>query len=109
MLVLEGWALVAAGQFQEGIQPLPGGLASLGAMGADASRSSFLGWLADVSVCADRREIGLEALAKRLGLMRTSGKRWWQAKPDHIHGELLLKPPLPASGANKGNAGMPVI
>jgi predicted ATPase len=89
-LILEGWALAAEGLVQEGAQQMREGLASLRAMGADARRSYFLGLLAEVCLCADQYDAGLEAVSEGLDLVRTNGECWWQAELHRLQGELLL-------------------
>jgi class 3 adenylate cyclase/predicted ATPase len=89
-LILEGWAVAAEGQIQEGIQQMREGLASLRAMGADVRRSYFLGLLADVCLWAGQRDAGLEAVSEALDLVETHGECWWEAELYRLQGELLL-------------------
>jgi len=89
-LILEGWALAAEGQLQQGIRQTREGLASLRAMGADVRRSYYLGLLAQVCLWASQHDAGLEALSEASDLVETNGERWWHAELHRLRGELLL-------------------
>jgi predicted ATPase len=89
-LVLEGWALAAQGQIEEGIEQMRQGLAFLRAVGADARRSYYLGLLTEVCLWAGQHDAGLEAVSEALDLVETHGERWWQAELHRLQGEFLL-------------------
>ena len=88
---LRGWALAARGQGEEGITQIRQALAADRSTGATRDRPYNLALLAEAAAQGGQTTEGLEALAEALGLLATSGVRWWEAELHRLRGELLLQ------------------
>jgi predicted ATPase len=66
------------------------GLAAWQAMGAKVLRPYGLALLAEASAQVGQFEAGLAMLAEALGLVDTTGERFWEAELHRLKGELLL-------------------
>jgi predicted ATPase/class 3 adenylate cyclase len=90
-MVLQGWALAASGQGEEGMAQIRQGLAAYQTTGASRDRPYQLALLAEVSAQMGQTAEGLEALAEALATLDKSGVRWWEAELHRLRGELLLQ------------------
>ena len=86
-LVLEGWALVEAGQVREGIQRLVAGLDIYRSAQIEVMRPCFLSILAEAYRKADKAEEGLRVLNQTLELVKKTGEQWYQAELYRLQGE----------------------
>jgi len=89
--ILQGWALAAQGQAEEGIAQLHQGLAALQAIGTEFGRPYFLAMLAEASGKAGRTEEGLSVVAEALTLVDKIGERMYEAELYRLKGELTLQ------------------
>ena len=88
--MLQGWALAAQGQEEEGIAQIRQGLAAWRATGAEVTRPYFLGLLAEAYGKVGQAEEGLTVLAEALAAVHNSGERYYEAELYRLKGELLL-------------------
>jgi predicted ATPase len=96
---LRGWALVAQGQGEAGIELIRQGLADECDTGAETGQPYRLGLLADAYGQLGQHEVGLQVLAEALTLVDTQGGRPWVAELLGLKGEFLL-----ARGADQHSA-----
>ena len=88
--MLQGWAVGAQGQHQEGMAHIRQGLADWEATGARLERPLWLGLLAETCAWAGQVEEGLTVLAEALAVAQESGSQFHRAELHRLLGELLL-------------------
>src|SRR5262249_22017147 len=93
--ILRGWALAVQGQGEEGIAQLRQGLAASRAVGAEWGRSYALALLAGAHERMGQTKEGLAALAEALGVVHTTGERFYEAELYRLKGELTLQSQVP--------------
>ncbi len=89
--VLQGWALAAQGQVQEGIARMRRGLAAYQATGAELTRRYYLLLLCETCREARQVEEGLSYLAEALAVVHRTGVRPEEAELYRLKGELTLQ------------------
>jgi class 3 adenylate cyclase/tetratricopeptide (TPR) repeat protein len=89
-VVLQGWALVQAGQGDEGIAQIQQGLAEWRTQGVGASLPRYCALLAEAYRGIGRTTPGLAALAEAQALINRHGERAHAAELFRLQGELLL-------------------
>jgi TOMM system kinase/cyclase fusion protein len=89
--LVRGWALTEQGQEEEGIAQMRQGLAAHQAIGAEVSRSYYLGLLAEACGRVGQIEEGLQVLVEALAFVSHSGERYREAELYRLKGELLLQ------------------
>jgi len=85
----QGIAKITAGQIQEGLAQARQSLARSRAMGAEMTRSCFLGRLAEACGKVGRIEEGLETLAEAFAFVQVTGERFYAAELHRVKGDLL--------------------
>jgi len=98
--LLHGWALVAQGQGDEGVDQMRQGLTSYyEATGSAIWRPCFLAVLAEGYRQAGATDEGLQVLAEALAAVQQTGEHVWEAELHRLQGELMLQtrrqPPEP--------------
>jgi predicted ATPase len=88
--IIQGWALAAAGQVEDGITRMRRGLTDLEATGGRARRPYYLALLAEARIGTGRPEEGLEILAEAMAVAEATGERWRDADLRRVRGRLLL-------------------
>jgi class 3 adenylate cyclase/predicted ATPase len=88
--VLQGWALAAQGQSEEGIAQIRQGLVTCQAIGAGILHSHHLVLLAEAYGKAGLAEEGLATLAQALEVADKSSERFYEAELYRLKGELTL-------------------
>lgn len=78
--VMAGWALVQAGEPDEGIAAARRGIAALAASGSRDFMTYFLGLLADTLLGAGRPGDALDVTAEALGLVERCGERFYEGE-----------------------------
>jgi class 3 adenylate cyclase/predicted ATPase len=94
-LVVEGWALSAAGSVEDGIARMCRGLADYRATGATLWVPDLLALLADSHLRLGRAAAGLAVVQEALDRTEDGGSRWLEAELRRLQGELLLIGPEP--------------
>jgi len=89
--IMQGWALTAQGQGEEGIAQIRQGLAAYRATGAEGQRSYFLVLLADAYEKVGQPKEGLAVLTEVLAMVDNDGERMCEAEMYRLKGELLLQ------------------
>jgi predicted ATPase len=87
--VLQGWALAAQGQAQEGVAQMRRGHDAWQATGAELDRPYFLVLLAEAYGRVGQANEGLGLLAEATVVV-DKGERYWEAEWYRLKGELLL-------------------
>ncbi|MGH8071117.1 MAG: ATP-binding protein [Candidatus Entotheonellia bacterium] len=90
VVIIQGWALSARGQLEEGMTQMRRGVAALRATGAGVRCPYYLGQLADACGKAGQAEEGLFIVDEALALVHKTGERWPEAEIHRFRGELLL-------------------
>ena len=85
-----GWALVQAGQNEEGVAQLREGMTAWEALGGGYLRPTILALLAEVYGRMGQVDKGLVVLAEALTLVDTTGERWYEAELYRLKGALWL-------------------
>jgi predicted ATPase len=97
--LLHGWALVAQGQREEGLDQIRQSLTTYEATGAAIWRPYFLSLLAEGYGQVGAADKSLQALDEALAVVRHTGERVWEAELHRLKGELVLQarhhPPEP--------------
>jgi len=97
-----GWALVAQGQGDEGLDQMRQSLTAYLATGAAILRPYFLALLAEGYGQVGAADEGLRVLAEALAEVQQTGERVWEAELHRLRGELMLQtrrqPPEPGGG-----------
>jgi predicted ATPase len=89
--LLHGWALVAQGQRDEGLDEMRQSLEAYEATGAAIWRPYFLTMLAEGYKQVGAANEGLRALAKALTTVEHTGERVWEAELHRLKGVLVLQ------------------
>jgi predicted ATPase len=92
--ILRAWALAHQGQVKEGIKQLHQGLRAFRATGAEIGRPYCLALLAEAHGMQGEPEEGLAVLTEALGLVDTTGERWYESELYRRKGALLLQQSL---------------
>jgi predicted ATPase len=90
-----GMALAEQGQGAEGLAQMRQGLAALGATGRGSGMPARLAQLAAAHGQVGQVDEGLHLLAEALTVVDTTGERRDEAELHRLHGELLLRQPVP--------------
>jgi predicted ATPase len=93
--LLQGWALVAQGQEDEGLGQMHQGLTAYLATGAKIWQPYFLALLAEGYGRVGAPEEGLQALTEALARVQKTGERLWEAELHRLRGALLLQQAVP--------------
>ena len=89
--ILQGWALTARRQGEEGLTQMCQGLTDWRASGAELLVPYFLGLLAEGYEQMGQMEEGLMVLCQALSLVDKTGERWYEAERHRLKGQLLLQ------------------
>jgi class 3 adenylate cyclase/predicted ATPase/predicted transcriptional regulator len=89
--ILQGWALAAQGQREEGIAQMHQGLAIHRTTGAEALQPYFLALLAEAYGKGGQIDQGLCLVAEALAAVDNFGERFYAAELHRLQGELLLQ------------------
>jgi predicted ATPase len=89
--MLRGWALVHQGQAQEGMAQITQGLMTYRTTGSEHARPYFLTLLAEAHHIQGEATAGLTVLTEALGLVDTTGERWYEPELYRLKGALLLQ------------------
>ena len=84
--MLRGWALVAQGQGDEGLDQMRQGMTAYEALGATLSRPYYLALLAEGYSLMGAAETSLELLAEALAIMQHTEDRVWEAEIHRLQG-----------------------
>ncbi|WP_089935436.1 response regulator [Candidatus Entotheonella palauensis] len=93
--ILQGWALTARGQREEGLAQMRQGFAGSRAAGAELNASYYLSLLAEGYGVLDQVEAGLDALKEAFEVAERTGIYSWNAEVHRRRGELLLHQTIP--------------
>jgi class 3 adenylate cyclase/predicted ATPase len=93
--ILQGWALAAHGQEDEGIAAMRQGLMDWRALGVLTGVSYVLTLLAEAHGARGQAEEGLRLLAEALAVVHETGERWHEVELYRVQGELLLRQATP--------------
>jgi predicted ATPase len=88
--IMQGWALTAMRQSEEGITQIRDGTAAMRATGAELRGPYYLALLADACARTGQTEAGLTMLAEGLTEAHRHGECWQEAELHRLQGELLL-------------------
>lgn len=88
--IVRGWALVAEGQVDEGLEELKKGLAAYDDSGACMDRPYYLGLLADVHRMRGASAEGLEVVAEAVGMILSDRPFFYEAELHRLNGLLML-------------------
>jgi predicted ATPase len=88
--LFRGWALTEQGQ-EEGIAQMGQGLGAHRAIGAEVSRTYYLGLVAEAYGRVGQGEEGLKMLAEALAFVGESEERYREAELYRLKGELILQ------------------
>jgi predicted ATPase len=89
--IINGWALAAQQQGEEGVAQMRHGLAAIQATGAALRQPYYRGLLAEACGTVGQVEDGLTILAEVLAEVHRTGERWWEAELYRLKGELVLQ------------------
>jgi class 3 adenylate cyclase/predicted ATPase len=90
-VVLRGWALVAQGQCEEGIDQLRGGLIAYRATGAELECSHWLALLAEAYRETGQPEEALRVIREALDHVAKTGIVYYESELHRLEGELRLR------------------
>jgi predicted ATPase len=88
--LLQGWALAAQHQGEDGIAHIYQGLEAYQATGAVVGRPQYLALLAEAHGQAGQAEAGLVVLTEALMVVGQTGERSYEAEIHRLTGQLLL-------------------
>jgi predicted ATPase len=88
--IARGWALVAQGMEEEGIEQMRQGLTAHQETSTEVMRAHFMGLLAEALGKVHQHEEGLHILDDALSLIHRNGERYYLAELYRLKGELLL-------------------
>jgi predicted ATPase len=95
--VIQGWALVAQGQTEQGVTQISEALATMRTLTGGLWQPYHLTVLADLYGRRGQADRGLSLLAEALELTQTTGEYWYAAETHRLTGELLLRQDLLAA------------
>jgi class 3 adenylate cyclase/predicted ATPase len=87
---IQGWALTAQGQAEEGVAALRSGLSAWRATGAELAAGMYLCMLADACLMANRHAEGLAVVDEGLAVYERNGEAAFEPEIRRLKGELLL-------------------
>jgi predicted ATPase len=90
-MLLQGWAVAAQGQHEEGIAQMLEGLSAYQATGGRTGQPHLLALLAEAYWSASQIGQALRLITEALAVIDASAERWWAAEVHRLHGELLLQ------------------
>lgn len=93
----EGWAAVAEGRHEQGLDLIRSGIAEARAMGSDQFLPHLHGLLADAQLRGRNASAGIQSVEEALAAARRTGERFWERELHRLRGELQL-------AANPGTA-----
>jgi predicted ATPase len=103
--LLHGWALMAQGQAEEGLEQMRQSLTAYEATGAAIWRPYFLALLAEGYTKVGAADEGLRVLAEALAAAQHTSERVWEAELYRLKGELLqVRHPQSAPGSGMAYA-----
>ena len=88
---MQGWALTAQGQGEEGIRQMHEGMAAVQNTGTAIGRSRYLATLAEMYGKLGQAGVGLPLLAEALVVVEHGGEHFYEAELYRLRGELTLK------------------
>ena len=88
--IMQGWALTAMRQGEEGMAQMRRGMAAMRTTGAQLRGPYYLALLAEACGQTGQAEAGLTMLAEGLSEARQPGECWHEAELHRLRGELLL-------------------
>jgi predicted ATPase len=88
--MLQGWALAAQHQREDGIASIHRGLDAYRATGAAVGRPQYLALLAEAQGQGEQAEAGLAGLTEALTVVEQTGERSYEAEIHRLTGQLLL-------------------
>jgi predicted ATPase len=94
-----GLALAAQGQDKAGIAQMRQGLAAVQASGTAVDMPFYLAQLAAAHGQVGQVEEGLHLLTEAMGMVDTTGGRYYEAELHRLHGELRLRQAVPEAQA----------
>jgi DNA-binding winged helix-turn-helix (wHTH) protein/predicted ATPase len=108
-----GWALVAQGYTEEGLEQLRQGLSADLATGPALWRPYYFAVLAEGYGQAGAADEGLRVLNEALTIVQDTGERVWEAELSRLRGELLLhtrrQPSMPKGSLAHAAAHTPLV
>jgi predicted ATPase len=90
-IVIQGWAITAQKQQEEGVMQMHKGLADWRACSAEFFVPYFLALLAEGYSVTAQYEEGLAILREAFSLVDSNGERWYEAELYRLRGQLLLQ------------------
>jgi predicted ATPase len=94
---IQGWALVAQGQTEQGVRQISEALATMRTLAGGLWQPYHLTVLADLYGRRGQADRGLSLLAEALELTQSTGEYWYAAETHRLTGELLLRQDLLAA------------
>ncbi len=95
---MRGWAMVQAGETEEGIALMREGIAAVRTLGP-VDLPYFLGSLADGYSKVGRVDVALDTVTEALAAAERTGERFYEAELHRLRGELLIAARRDATGA----------
>ena len=89
--IQRGWLLAEAGQAEEGLPRMQGGIAALREIGANFLVPTFLASMAEVYEKLGRTADGLAMVSEALAVAEPSGEHYWTAELHRLKGALTLR------------------
>jgi predicted ATPase len=89
--MMQGWALTAQGQAEEGLAQMRHGFTAIEATGAKLRQPYYLALMVEAHAQAGQHEAGLTLLAEALAGVSTYRECWREAELHCLNGELLLQ------------------
>jgi DNA-binding winged helix-turn-helix (wHTH) protein/predicted ATPase len=89
--IVQGWALAAQGQGEEGIRQIHEGMAAVQNTGTAIGRSRYLATLAEMYGKLGQAGVGLPLLAEALLVVEHGGERFYEAELYRLRGQLTLQ------------------
>jgi predicted ATPase len=89
--IMQGWALTAQGQEEEGLTQMRHGFTAIRDTGAKLRQPYYLALMAEAHAQAGRPEAGLTLLAEALAGVSKYRECWREADLHRLYGELLLQ------------------
>uniref|UniRef100_UPI0005632AC0 AAA family ATPase n=1 Tax=Bradyrhizobium sp. WSM1743 TaxID=318996 RepID=UPI0005632AC0 len=104
-VIIRGWTLGEAGDFETGITQIRDGLAMWQATGAGFLVPYFRSLLAEVHGRSGAVNEGLDLVTEALDRVEETGERWFEAELHRMKGELILRQPSSDSSAAEARFG----
>ncbi|SDH76780.1 Predicted ATPase [Bradyrhizobium sp. Rc2d] len=104
-IIIRGWTLAEAGDFDTGIAQIREGLTMWQATGAGFLVPYFRSLLAQVHGRSGAVNEGLDLITEAIDRVEKTGERWFEAELHRIKGELMLRLPRPDPTAAEAQFG----